>query len=157
MNTYNKSEIMKRSWRIFRNNSANLSWKQCLTRSWAIEKEKPIDLSLPMMRKIINNLRTFNRSRSQTENKPMLAGTQEHFKILNSKRGRKIMKLSPDDESREMLENGILFLHDIIHQRRKESKNFIALNKKQKTTFRNRIINIESCVKINIEEYANRE
>lgn len=157
METYNKSEIMKRAWRILRNDNSGLSWSQCLKRSWAISKEKSNDISPQMMRRIINNLRAFNRSRSATENKPMLAGTQEHFKILNSKKGRKIMKLPVEDESRQMLEQGVLFLHDIIHQRRKESKNFIATTKKQKTTFRNRIINADACVAVNIEDYVNRE
>ena len=42
-------------------------------------------------------------------------------------------------------------------KRRKESKNFIAVNKKTKTKFRNRIINPNNCIKINIEEYVKTE
>lgn len=122
--------------------------------SWDMEKEQANDISPAIFRKILNGLKTFNRSRSLTENKPMLAGTQEHFKILNSRIGRKIMKLPAEDDSKQMLQEGELFLQDILHQRRKESKNFLQSNKKVKTKFRNRIINPETCVKINIEEYV---
>lgn len=154
MKTYNKSEIMSRAWKFLKREPF-LSFGDCLFLSWQqAKKERENYVSPAIMLKIINNLKTFNRSRSTTENKPMLAGTQEHFKILNSRIGRKIMKLPAEDDSRQMLQEGELFLQDILHQRRKESKNFIAPNKKVKTKFRNRIINSENCVKINIEEYV---
>jgi hypothetical protein len=125
MNTYNKSEIMSRAWRILRN-FPNLSWSACLTRSWAIAKDnQQKDISPIVMNKILNGLRVFNRSRTLTENKPMMAGTQEHFKMLNCKTGRKIMK-STETESKQMLESGELFAHDIMHQRRKESAHLTA-------------------------------
>lgn len=157
MKIYNKSEIMSRAWKFLKREPF-LSFGDCLFLSWKQAKEERENYVSPaIMLKIINNLKTFNRSRSLTENKPMLAGTQEHFKILNSRIGRKIMKLPAEDDSRQMLQEGELFLYDILHQRRKESKNFIATNKKVKTKFRNRIINSDNCVKINIEEYVNAE
>lgn len=156
MKKYNRSEVMSRAWKLLRR-YPNLSWRTCMIYSWDIEKKSVNDISPKAMNQILNGLRGFNRSRSLTENKPMLAGTQEHFKILNSRKGRKIMKLSPEDDARVTLENGVLFLQDILHQRRKESKKFILINKKIKTIFRNRIINQETCVPINIEEYVNRE
>lgn len=157
MKPYNKAEIMSRAWK-FLAREPFLSFGDCLFLSWKMaKKERENCIAHSVMLKISNNLKTFNRSRSATEQKPMLAGTQEHFKILNSRMGRKIMKLPAEDDSRQMLQEGELFLHDILHQRRKESKNFIAPNKKVKTKFRNRIINSDNCVKINIEEYVNAE
>lgn len=157
MKAYNRSEIMSRAWKFLKREPF-LSFGDCLFLSWEqAKKERENYISPATMLKILNSLKTFNRSRSLTENKPMLAGTQEHFKILNSKTGRKIMKLPAENDSRQMLEEGELFLHDILHQRRKESKNFIATNKKVKTKFRNRIINLNNCVRINIEEYVNAE
>lgn len=147
---------MKRAWKMIRI-SSSLTWSNALTRSWEIEKEninsQPI--SPAILNKFLNGLRTFNRSRTTAENKPLMAGTQEHFKILNSKMGRKIMKLPIESDSKEMLETGELFAQDIIHQRRKESKHFTKPTAKKKTVFRNRIINPETCVSINIEEYIN--
>lgn len=157
MKAYNKSEIMSRAWKFLKREPF-LSFGDCLFLSWEqAKKERENYISPAVLLKIINNLKTFNRCRSATEQKPMLAGTQEHFKILNSKIGRKIMKLPAEDDSKQMLQEGELFLHDILHQRRKESKNFIAPTKKVKTIFRNRIVKLENCVKINIEEYVKTE
>jgi len=157
MKTYNKSAVMKSAWRIFRQ-LPHFSWSKSLKTAWEIEKENvKNDISPLVMNKILNGLRSFNRSRTITENKPMLSGTQEHFKMLNCKTGRRIMKLSAEDDSKEMLEKGELFFHDILHQRRKESNKFVAKTSKLKKTFRNRIINMETCVPVNIEEYANGE
>lgn len=155
MRTYNKSAVMKSAWRIFRQ-LPHFTWSQSLTMAWEIEKENCQNYISPaIMNKILNGLRSFNRSRTVTENKPMLAGTQEHFKMLNCRTGRRIMKLPEDNDSKEMLATGELFFHDILHQRRKESSKFVAKNNKVKKTFRNRIINLETCVPINIEEYLN--
>ena len=156
MRTYNKSSVMKRAWKIYRN-LPNISWANALKHSWRIEKEKANDISPLVMNKIINSLKSFNRSRSLSEIKPILSGTQEHFKLLNSKTGRRIMKLPAENDSREILETGELFAFDIMHQRRKESKNFKESNKKIKTTFRNRIINLDTCVPVNIEEYVHNQ
>jgi hypothetical protein len=153
MSTYNKSEIMGRAWKIFRA-YPNLSFSQCLTRSWEITKENKKQISPVLINKILNGLKPFNRSRSVAESKPMMAGTQEHFKILNSKIGRRIMKRDSEDDSKQMLEQGILFAHDIIHQRRLESVQFTPTIKKQKSVFRNRIVNYSNCQKINIEDYV---
>jgi hypothetical protein len=156
MKKYNRSEVMLRAWRLYRR-YPNLSWKTCMVNSWDMEKTQANDISPIVMNKILNGLRSFNRSRTITENKPMLAGTQEHFKLLNSKTGRRIMKLPAENDSKEMLANGELFFHDILHQRRKESKHFNFVPKKSKQIFRNRIINLETCVAINIQEYVNRK
>ena len=155
MKKYNRSEIMKRAWRIYRNYKT-FTWRACLSYAWEEAKKKADDISPIVMNKILNGLRSFNRSRTVTENKPMLAGTQEHFKLLNSKTGRRIMKLPIENDSKEMLAEGELFGLDIIHQRIKESKRFVEPTKKIKKVFRNRIINLETCVPINIEEYVNR-
>jgi len=152
MKTFNKSAVLKRAWKIYRA-FPNLTWSICVTRAWAIEKENAQTISPTLMNKILNGLRTFNRSRTMSENKPLLAGTQEHFKILNSKCGRKIMKLPIEDDSKQMLSEGELVLQDILHQRRLESKHFTPTTKKLKTTFRNRIINLETCQKVNINDY----
>jgi hypothetical protein len=154
MKKYNRSEIMKRAWRIYRNYK-KFTWRACLSYAWEEAKRKANDISPVVMNKIINGLRSFNRSRTITENKPMLAGTQEHFKLLNSKTGRRIMKLPIENDSKEMLAEGELFGLDIFHQRRKESNRFFDKKVKSKKTFRNRIINLETCVPINIEEYVN--
>lgn len=154
MTKYNRSEIMKRAWRIYRNYKT-FTWRACLSYAWEEAKKKANDISLIVMNKILNGLRTFNRSRTITENKPMLAGTQEHFKMLNCRTGRRIMKLPEENDSKEMLANGELFFHDILHQRRKESSKFVGKVSKTKTKFRNRIINLKTCVPINIEEYVN--
>lgn len=157
MKRYNKSEVMKSAWRIYRQ-LPHFSWSKSLIMAWEIEKENcRKDISPVVMNKILNGLKSFNRSRSLTENKPLMAGTQEHFKILNSKTGRRIMKLPAENDSKEMLTEGELFFHDILHQRRKESKKFVVNNHKIKKTFRNRIINLETCVPINIEEYVHGE
>jgi hypothetical protein len=152
--TYNKSQVMSRAWRIFRA-YPNLSWSVCLTRSWSIEKESEKDITPAVMNKILNGLRTFNRSRNPQESKPLMSGTQEHFKLLNSRTGRRIMKSPSQNDSKEMLETGELFGLDIMHQRRKESRHFTTTTHKIKNTFRNRIINSETCVAINIQEYIN--
>lgn len=156
MKKLNRSEVMKRAWRLLRR-YPSLSWKACMINSWDMEKRQANDISPIVMNKILNGLRSFNRSRTVTENKPMLAGTQEHFKLLNSKTGRRIMKLPAENDSKEMLAEGELFGLDIFHQRRKESKRFVEPTKKIKKVFRNRIINLETCVPINIEEYVNRK
>mgnify|MGYP003432491076 CR=1 FL=1 len=157
MKKYDKSAVMKSAWRIFRQ-LEHFSWSKSLTMAWEIEKENCIkDISLIAMNRILNGLRSFNRSRTITENKPMLAGTQEHFKLLNSRTGRRIMKLPAENDSKEMLAEGELFGLDIIHQRIKESKRFVEPTKKIKKVFRNRIINLETCVPVNIEEYVNRK
>lgn len=153
MKAYDKSAVMKRAWKVLRR-YPNLSWKTCMLHSWGIEKDKANDISPVVMNKILNGLRMFNRSRTVMENKPMLAGTQEHFKLLNSKTGRRIMKKPLEDDSREMLEQGILVGFDIMHQRIKESKNFVNKNVKVKNTFRNRIINLEHCVPVIIQDYV---
>ena len=67
------------------------------------------------------------------------------------------MKLPAENDSKEMLAEGELFGLDIIHQRIKESKRFVEPTKKIKKVFRNRIINLETCVPVNIEEYVNRK
>jgi len=36
--SYNKSEIMKTAWQIFRNNTENLTFSNCLRQSWSIAK-----------------------------------------------------------------------------------------------------------------------
>jgi len=152
MSKYNRSAVMSRAWKTLRR-FPNLSWRTCMLHSWDIEKQIANDITPVAMNKILNGLRSFNRSRIFTENKPLMAGTQEHFKLLNSKMGRKIMKLPVDNDSKEMLESGELFAMDIINQRRKESMRFKAPVFKPKNKFRNRIINRETCVTINIQEY----
>lgn len=152
MRNYNKSEIMSRAWEIYRE-FPQLSFSQSLTRSWAIAK-KP-DVTASMMNKILNNLRTFNRLLNVSENKALMAGTQEHFKLLNSKSVKANMKLDPNGESTQMIKDGILFMNDVMNQRRRESMCFTQPKKKIKTRFRNRIVDKNTCVSINIEEYIN--
>lgn len=142
---------MARAWRMFRHYNT-LSFSQCLIRSWDIQKANDQKISRVVINKFVNNLMVINRSRLTTEHKPLLAGTQEHFKFLNSRHGKKIMKSSEESETKEMLSSGELVQSDIWHQRRMESKHFTQ-NKKPKNTFRNRIVNINKCEAINIEEY----
>jgi hypothetical protein len=142
MNTYNKSEIMSRAWRMFRNyDNKTFSW--CLQRSWSIEKENIQTVSQSVLNKIINNL------------KPIcIKSTKEHFRFLNSKKGRGIMKRSDDDEAKQMVSNGELFFNDILHSRRNDSSKY-DFKIKPERKFRNRIVNLENCEQININDYIN--
>lgn len=151
---FNKSEIMTRAWRMFRH-YGNLSFSHCLECSWSIQKRNLAQtekVSRATINRLMNSFTIINRSRLSDQYKPLMAGTQEHFKLLNSKHGKKIMKSSQESETKEMLSTGQLVLSDIIHQRRLESKHFVQI-KKQKNTFRNRIVNIDKCEVINIEEF----
>ena len=150
---YDKKSIMTRAWRMFRHYNT-FSFSHCLTRSWNIQKENDQKISRVTINRFLNSLVVINRSRLIEEYKPLMAGTQEHFKLLNSKHGKKIMKSPEESETKEMLSSGQLVLSDIIHQRRMESKHFVQ-TKKVKTTFRNRIVNHNNCETINIEEYIN--
>lgn len=154
MSKYSKSNVMKGAWRMFRE-LPWLTWSKCLKNSWEIEKEIVDEINPKALKQLINGLKSFNRFRSSIDNKPMLSGTREHFKLLNSKTGRRLMRLPEENESRQMVEQGILFPLDIIHQRRKESNNFPENKRKIKKIFRNKIINLEHCVPINIKEYVN--
>jgi hypothetical protein len=153
MKKYNRSEVMSRAWRIYRK-YPNQNWSTCLSSAWAVEKNKQEDISPKMMNKILNNLRSFNRQRSSDNDKLLMSGTKEHFKLMNCRIGRKIMKLPEDDDSKQMLAQGELVGFDIINQRRKESIHFIKENKLTEKKFRNRIINLDKCERINIEEYV---
>ena len=145
-----KKEVMLRAWRIFRKFN-NLSFAKCLKRSWAIQKEN-VDFSTIKLKSFFNSrLSTFNRI--STENKAMLNSTREHFKMLNSKKGKSILRLPDNNDSKEMLVNGELVLNDIIRNRKQEKGKYIE-PKKQKEKFRNRIFNYENSVKVNIQDYV---
>jgi hypothetical protein len=142
MGTYNKSEVFKRAWKIYRR-YPNLSWSQCLTRSWEIEKTTNELISRSQLNYILNSL------------KPISAKfTKEHFRFLNSKKAKTILNKSSDEEVKEMVSEGVLFLNDIMHQRRIDSKKY-NFTLKSRNKFRNRIVDTNKCVKINIEEYIN--
>lgn len=140
MKKYNKSEIMSRAWELKRK-MKNQLFSICLSKAWAESKENRKIVDRKIINKIISSFKPL-----------MLTSTKEHFKLLNSKKGKAIMKRSDDDESKILLSNGLLFLSDIMKQRRFESQNFVfkSQNKKEK---RNRIIDINKCEKINIDEY----
>lgn len=145
-----KREVMLRAWRIFRKFS-NLSFSQCLKRSWAIQKEE-IDFSSIKLKSFFNSrLSIFNRI--SKDNKAMLNSTMEHFKLLNSRKGKSILRLPDNNDSKEMILSGELVLNDIIRNRKQEKSKYIK-PVKIKTKFRNRIVNYSNCEKINIEDYV---
>lgn len=143
MKNYNKSEIMARAWRFLKKEPF-LSFGDCLFLSWEVAKKDRI-ITPQKLNRIFNSL------------KPIcICTTKDHFKLLNSKKYKTIMKSSEQTETKEMLAKGIVFANDILHQRRLDSKRFAFQIKKEKP-FRNRIINLDTCQKINIEEYVNSE
>lgn len=142
METYNRTEITKRAWRILRR-YPNLTWSVCMKRSWAIEKNNILVVPKTVINTLLNNLRVVR-----------IQATQEHFKILNSKKGKAIMKLDDANETKQMVEEGIIPFGDILHQRRLESKKIINNSqpiKRERYHFRN--VDIESSKKIDIEQW----
>lgn len=141
---------MLRAWRIYRR-FPNLSFSQCLTRSWNIQKQET-DFSTIKLKSFFNSrLSTFNRT--SQDNKAMLNSTMEHFKLLNSRKGKSILRLPDNNDSKEMLLSGELVLNDIIRNRKQEKSKYIK-PVKIKTKFRNRKFNYDNCQKVNIEDYV---
>lgn len=132
---------MKRAWRIFRA-YPTMIFSQALKRSWQIERENTMAVSPQVFLKIINNLSPV-----------CIKGTKEHFRLLNSRKGRKVMKLPESNETRQMLSEGVVFQNDIFKDRRRDSGKYNFQRKKQRP-FRNRIINPENCERINIQQYV---
>lgn len=145
-----KKEIMLRAWRIYRQFS-NLSFAQSLKRAWAIEKENKSFNPIKLKAFFNSRLSPFNRE--SQENKAMLNATTEHFRLINSKRGKSILRLSESSDSKDMLLKGELCLNDIIRNRKQDKHKYMQ-PKKTKTKFRNRIVNYNNCVPINIEDYV---
>ena len=141
MKKYNKSEIMTRAWRMYRKNP-NKTWKWCVTRSWAIQKENMQKVTPVEMNRIIQSLKPLR-----------LAATREHFNFLNSKKGKAIMKRSDNDEAKEMLSAGDLCIQDILHKRRFESLKYKPFLKIERLP-RKRIQLKTTFEKINIEQYV---
>lgn len=141
MKTYNTTEIMKRAWRMYRAYQ-NQTWKWCLTRSWAIQKQNMQKVTPVELNRILQSLKPLR-----------IAATQEHFNFLNSKKGKEIMRRDDADESKQMLSQGEICLNDILHKRRLESIKFNFQFCKNREP-RKRIEKQKVGEKINIEEYV---
>jgi len=144
MKKYNRSEIMSRAWATHKR-FPNVPFKKCLLNIWAAVKREHEKISPQQFNMLLNRM------------KPIcIQATKEHYHLLNSRHGRQVMKRDDQDETKQMISSGEIFLNDIVHPRQL-SKNYMFRKFNQKNTFRNRIINPDNCVRINIDEFLSEK
>lgn len=132
---------MARAWKMHRR--LKMEFKKCLQLSWRDAKDYAGSVTPQVMNRIMNNLKVVS-----------IAATTDHFRMMNCNRGRKILRRSDDDETKQMVVNGEVFLNDIIHPRRLLSARFEVRTARVQKRFRNRIIKRANCVPVNIEQYV---
>lgn len=131
---------MSRAWRTQRK-YPSFTFSECLIKAWAIEKRNQESIDWKSINRLLNTFQPFQ-----------LKSTSEHKRLLNKRKTRLLLKSKEESETKEMIANGELFLGDIMHQRRMDSKNFSIIHKVS-AKFRNRKIDTSKCEKINIDEF----
>lgn len=131
---------MTKAWSIFKK-YPQLGFAKCLSNAWRQVKEESQLITPAQFHVILERLRPVS-----------IGATHEYYHLVNSKYGRKVMKRDDGDDTKQMIASGEVFLGDLIKSRKK-TMNHVFRKYQGKKTFRNRIINLENCERINIKEF----
>lgn len=129
-----RSAVMRSAWRLYRGFQGAKNWSQCLTMAWEIEHE--------LLAERTKKLNVFIQRLQLVS----IKGTRNWYTLLTAAK-RKAKSL----EAQDLLDEGLIPLHDNINKQRRISANSALFERYKKKVPRQRIIP-QSTIKVDINQ-----